>query len=199
MQLTQHFFRTVPLDGNEWLSLNRFREGLMFELSTDALLDIAWAELQAATPGSDRRTFLCEVAFHLSYHANEPHASAVFDQLFALPDTDATLAGICARATVTNLPARYFEGRTSRKDVDIEASREKQRQDFDRDSEQIRSGLHAGWLLHIMRLYFAWYDELNRDGTPRSRVAAWFGEERVRLRGWRQRYPATTSRLLRMW
>jgi hypothetical protein len=28
-QLTQHFFRTVPLDGNEWLAWNRFREGLM--------------------------------------------------------------------------------------------------------------------------------------------------------------------------
>jgi hypothetical protein len=179
MQLTQHFFRTVPLDGTEWLSLNRFREGLMFELSTDALLDIAWAELQAATPGSDRRPFLCEVAFHLSYHANEPHASAVFDQLFALPDTDATLAGICARATVTNLPARYFEGRTSREDVDIEASREKQRQDFDRDSEQIRCGLAIGWLFHIMRFYFARYDELDREGTPRTRVASWFGEERT--------------------
>jgi predicted NACHT family NTPase len=178
-QLTQHFFRTVLLDGNEWLSWNRFREGLMFELSTDAQLDIAWAELQAAAPGSDRRAFLCEVAFSLTYHSSEPHASAVFEQLFALPDTDAALANIRAQATVTNLPAGYFEGRTSREDVDIEASREKQRQDFDRDSEQIRGGLHAGWLLHIMRFYFAEYDELDREGTPRARVAAWFGKERV--------------------
>jgi predicted NACHT family NTPase len=178
-QLTQHFFRTVPLDGDQWLSWNRFREAIMFELGTDALLDIAWAELQAATPGSDRRAFLCEVAFNLAYHSSEPHASALFDQLFALPDTDAALADVRARAIVSNLGERYFEGRTSQEDVDIEASREKQRQDFDRDSEQIRSGLHVGWLLHIMRFYFAEYDELDREGTPRTRVASWFGEERV--------------------
>jgi predicted NACHT family NTPase len=178
-QLAEHFLRTVPLDGNEWLSWNRFREGLMFELSTDALLEIAWAELQAATTGSGRRAFLCEVAFGLAYHSSEPHASVVFDQLFALPDTDATLDAVRARATVTNLPTRYFEGRTSQEEVDIEASREKQRQDFDCDSKQIRSGLHVGWLLHIMRFYFAWYDDLDREGTPRTRVASWFGEERV--------------------
>lgn len=178
-QLAQHFFRTVPVDGNEWLSWNRFREGLIFALSVDALLDIAWAELQTATPGSDRRAFLCEVAFSLAYHSSEPHASVVFDRLFALPDTDAALGAVRARATVTNLPATYFEGRASQEEVDVEASREKQRQDFDRDSEQIRNGLHVGWLLHIMRFYFARYDELDREGSPRVRVAAWFGEERI--------------------
>jgi len=86
---------------------------------------------------------------------------------------------VCARATVSNLPARYFEGRTSGEEVDIEESREKQRQDFDRDVEQIRSGLHAGWLLHIMRFYLAFYDEVDREATPRARVTAWFGEERT--------------------
>ncbi|MET4356426.1 putative NACHT family NTPase [Bradyrhizobium sp. RT9b] len=178
-QLAQHFFRTVPLDENQWLSWHRFREVILFELNADALLDIVFEELRAAAPGSDRRVLLCEVAFSLCYQAKEPHGSSVFDQLFALPDTDAALGSIRSRATASNLPPRYFEGRTSQKDVDIAESREKQRQDFDRNIEQIRSGLHAGWLLHIMRFYFAWYDELDREGTPRARVASWFGEERT--------------------
>lgn len=178
-QLTQHFFRTVPLDGNEWLSWNRFREGLMFELNADASLDIAWAELLAAAPGSKRRAFLCEVAFSLSYHANDPHASEVFARLFALPDTDACLVGIRVRATVSNLWSGYFEGRTSGEEVDIEESREKQRQEFDRDVEQIRGGHHVRWLLHIMRFYFAFYDEMDREAAPRARVTSWFGEERT--------------------
>ena len=179
-QMAQHFFRAVPLDGNQWLSWHRFREALLFELNTDALLDIAFEELRTAAPGSDRRIFLCEIAFGLSYHSNERHASSVFDQLFALPDTDAALASIRARATVSNLPANnYFKGRTSQQDVDVEESREKQRQDFDRDLEQIRSARHAGWLLHIMRIYFAYFDDVDRSKAPRARVAAWFGEERT--------------------
>lgn len=178
-QLAQHFFRTVPLDGNQWLSWHRFREALLFELNADALLHLALAELLAAAPGSDRRVFLCDIAFSLCYQATEPQASQVFDQLFVLPDVDAALAATCARATVSNLPDRYLEGRTSSEEVDTEETREKQQQDFDRDVGQIRSGLHAGWLLHIMRLYFAQYNDVDRAATPRARVAAWFGEQRA--------------------
>lgn len=178
-ELALHFFQTVSLDENRWLSWHRFREALLFELNTDALLDLALAELLATAPGSDRRLFLCDIAFSLCYHATEPHASQVFDQLFALPDVDAALAATRARATVSNLPDRYFEGRTSRGEVDTEETREKQQQDFDRDVGQIRSGLHAGWLLHIMRIYFAQYNDVDRVATPRARVAAWLGEERT--------------------
>jgi len=71
MALAQHFFRTVSLDANRWLSWHRFREALLFELNADALLDIAFVELLAAAPGSDRRVFLCEVAFSLCYQATD--------------------------------------------------------------------------------------------------------------------------------
>jgi len=173
-QLAQHFFQTVPLDEKRWLSWHRFREP-----SADALLDIVFQELRATAPGSDRRAFLYEIAFSLSYQAKEPHASEVFDELFALADVDTTLANIRAQATISSLPANYFEERTSREDVDLKENREKEQQDFDRDVEQIRSGLHKGWLLHIMQFYFAFYDEVDRATTPRTRLASWFGESRT--------------------
>ncbi|KRP87636.1 hypothetical protein AOQ73_30765 [Bradyrhizobium pachyrhizi] len=177
--LAEHFFRTVALDGSEWLSWHRFREALLFELNADALLDIALAELLAAAPGSNRRVFLCEIAFSLCYQETEAQASRVFEQVFALPDTDTSLAHVRKRATVTNVPDRHFDGRHSWDEVDVEESREKQRQDFDRDIEQIRSGRHAGWLIHLMRFYFAFFDEADRQAAPRARVAAWVGEERT--------------------
>lgn len=74
-ELALHFFRTVPLDKNRWLSWHRFRETMLFELNADALLDLALAELLAEAPGSDRRVFLYDIAFSLCYQATEPQAS----------------------------------------------------------------------------------------------------------------------------
>jgi hypothetical protein len=115
----------------------------------------------------------------LSYQAAHPHAAAVFETLWSRGVDDAALAKALTQATVTYLPPNYFVGRSSRDDVDVEESREQQRQDFDRDIEQIRSGAHMGWLKHLGMIYFAHYGDVDRAATPRERLAAWLGEERT--------------------
>lgn len=176
--LARHFFRTVSVDKDQWLSWHRFREALLHEMSADALLGVAQAEMLTTTE-SDRRDFIYHIAFSLCYQAIHPQADVAFEQLFALPGTDAALAAIRDQATVSNLPPNYFTGRVSRPEINMDETREKQRQDFDRDVAQIRSGLHMGWLLHLMRFYFAFYDDVDRAASPRVRVTAWVGENRI--------------------
>ena len=176
--IARHFFRNVTIDEHRWLAYHRFREAVLLEPGVDALLDIA-AEEMAATETGERQVFLYEIALSLSYQAVRPHAAAVFETLWSRGADDAALAKAITRATVTNLPPNYFVSRSSRDDVDIKESREQQRQDFDRDLEQIRSGAHMGWLKHLGMIYFAHYADVDGAATPRERLAVWLGEERT--------------------
>jgi hypothetical protein len=176
--IARHFFRNVTIDKYRWLSYHRFREAVLFEPSVDALLDIA-AEEMAETEAGERQVFLYEIAFSLSYQAAHSHAAAVFETLWSRGVDNAALAKALTQATVTNLPPNYFVGRSNRDEVDVEESRERQRQDFDRDIEQIRSGAHMGWLKHLGMIYFAHYGDVDRAAPPRERLAAWLGQERT--------------------
>ena len=176
--LAEHFFRTVPIDANRWLAYHRFREAILSELNADTLVDIVVNEMDAAEPGSDRRLFLYDAGFSLSYQAEARHGAAVFDDLYARADQEASLVETRVAATISNLPPSYFAGRAGR-NVRAEDSRERQRQEFDEDIELIRAGAHLGWLSHLARIYFALYSDVDREHPPRARIAAWLGEERT--------------------
>lgn len=192
LPLAQYFLRNIPVDKDQWLHWQRFRETLLHELSAVAWLSLLQEELLASPVGSERRGFLYHLSFSLCYQADEPYASEAFAALYALADGDATLASLRTQATFSNLPSSYFAGRTSEPQVDVDESREQQRQQFDREVEQIRSGLHVGWMLHLMRFYFAFYDEADRAAAPRARLVAWIGDER--LEAALQGFKATLSR-----
>jgi predicted NACHT family NTPase len=171
--LANHFFGTLPIDADRWLAYRRFREAILDELNAGALADIVIEQMDSAEPGSDRRLFLYELGFVLSYQADVQHGAAVFDELYTRADGEAALVEIRAAATISNLPPNYFSGRTN------EDNRERQLQEFDQNIQQIRAGSHVGWLIHLARIYFAIYSDVNENLSPRARIAAWVGEERT--------------------
>ncbi len=177
-RLASHFFSSVPLDEGRWLAYHRFREAILFELNADTLADVVVEQMEAAEAGRDRRLFLYEVALSLSFQAEPMHGALLFSDLYARADQDPTLTAARNAATVSNLPQGYFDGRRSR-GVEAEDSRERQRQDFDRDIQQIRAGAHPGWLRHLARIYFAFYRDVERGLSPHARIATWLGEERT--------------------
>jgi predicted NACHT family NTPase len=170
--LAKNFFGTVPIDADRWLAYRRFREAILDELKADALADIVVEEMDSAEPGSDRRLFLYELGFILSYQAEVPHGAAVFDDLYTRADLEAALVETRSAATISNLPPNYFSGRTT-------DNRERQLQEFDQNIQQIRAGSHFGWLIHLARIYFAIYSDVDENLSPRARIAAWLGEERT--------------------
>jgi hypothetical protein len=176
-EMTRHFFRTVPVDEQRWYAFNKFREAILFELSTDTMLDLLTEELGAVAAGSERQLLLFEFALALCIQATQPHADEVFTRLWSLAEGDARLSDARAKAIVTNLPDNYLS-RLPRRSRDPGAARDKQRQDFNRDDALIRSGAHAGWLAHLGMIYFALFSDTERNATPHARLAAWLGEER---------------------
>jgi hypothetical protein len=192
--LAKDFFGTVPIDADRWLAYHRFREAILYELNADALADIVVDEMDATEPGSDRRLFLYDVGFSLSYQAEAAHGAAVFDDLYARADHEVALVEARAAATVCNLPPNYFAGWTGV--VRAEDSRERQRQAFDQDVQQIHTGAHLGWLTHLSHIYFALYGDVDRSSLPASgsqHGLAKSGRMR-RSRHWLLRSRATTCR-----
>lgn len=176
-EIARHFFRTVPVDEHRWYAFNKFREAILFEIGTDALLDLLMEELGAAAAGGERQLLLFEFALGLCIHATQPHADEVFTRLWSLADGDARLSDVRAKAVVTNLPDNYLS-RSPRRTRDDAAARDKQRQDFDQDAALIRSGAHVGWLTHLGMIYFGLFRDSDRKATPHARLATWLGEER---------------------
>ncbi len=175
--VADHFLNCVPIDDDKWLSWHRFREAILFELSSEALLDLIIDYLRSAKD-NDRQQFLYEIGYSLCYQSEQPWGSEVFARLYALANSRLNLRDARERAVVSKLPAYHFRRRSNRHVV-AEDSREQQRRAFDAEAPQIVSGMHLGWMQHIARIYFALYSDVNTKMTPRDRLAAWIGEERV--------------------
>jgi hypothetical protein len=118
------------------------------------------------------------VALSLSFQIEYPRGSAVFADLYQRADDDPTLRAAREAFTVTNLPANYFVDRSGRVAQD-QNDRAHQQAEFDESIVQIRGGQHLGWLKHLALIYFGLYSDVNRGLSPRDRIAAWLGEERV--------------------
>ena len=178
--IADYFFQTLVVDDNRWLRFARFREVILFSLSADTLLDIIVEYMQAAEDGSERQLFLYEAGLTLTYQAEPPHAEAMFEKLYSMGDTKASLGEARDRTVVLMLPEGYFSGQSQR-GIETEDNRERQRQEFDREEERIRTGEHLGWIAHLGHIYFARYSGVDRSTSPRQRLAAWLGEARVEV------------------
>ena len=86
----------------------------------------------------------------------------------------------------------WYRFGTFRKKAESEQGRAKQLKDFAVDAEAISTGAHLGWLIHLARIYFMLYGDVDRNPAPRQRLSAWLGETNVEtaLAGFR----ATLSR-----
>jgi hypothetical protein len=73
---------------------------------------------------------------------------------------------------VTKLPNNYFSGRLAHVSESAD-NRARQQQDFDQAIDQIRGGMHLGWLKHLAFIYYGIYSDTDRNLSPRERLAAW--------------------------
>jgi predicted NACHT family NTPase len=176
--IAEYFFRALVIDGEEWLHVNRFREAVLFEISTETLLDKAVIHMEAVEPGSPKQQFLYDAAFSFAYQVEGPRGREKFEELYTRADADPLLAAVREGAIAHRLPNRYFEGRMSR-NIIREDNRDRQRLDFDNAIAQIRSGSHLGWAAHLCQIYFSMYGDVDEESTPRDRLSAFLGESRV--------------------
>jgi hypothetical protein len=86
--ITREFFNSLPPDNERWLAVHRFRETILFTLSTEELAAIAMEAFEAAENGSDHRKFLYEVALSLSYQMEPPQSAALFENLYGRAESE---------------------------------------------------------------------------------------------------------------
>jgi hypothetical protein len=116
--LAEDFFRRVAIDDNRWLAFSRFREATLFELDAQTLGTLAAALMDEPGIAPDRRVFLFEISFSLSYQMPLPQATAHFDDLYERVEADPVLRPARDAYAVANVPANYFTGRST-KDTDV--------------------------------------------------------------------------------
>jgi len=176
--LANDFFDRVPMDEHRWLQFHRFREATLFATDPEDLVAITVDAFDAAEIGSDRRLFLYELALSLSLQAVSPYGAAAFEYLFERPECEVALQSARDTSVVTKLPEDFFAGKFELV-AQNQNNRAQQLIEFDQNIEQIRSGTNLGWLKHLAFIYFALYSDTDRSLSPRDRIAAWLGEERV--------------------
>ncbi|ESX49433.1 hypothetical protein NLY43_25495 [Mesorhizobium sp. C416B] len=178
--LASHFFSTLVADNDRWQIYSIFQRSTLQALSVGTLLRIVVDQLNAADEGSARRSFFYELAFSLCFKVEQPRADEMFGALYELADLEAGLKPVRADAVKSTLYDGYFKGRKDRQ-VENNAARERQREEFAQKVERIRSGADLGWLNHLGKIYFALYSDVDQSLEPRDRVAAWVGDDLIEI------------------
>lgn len=172
------FLLTVPVDGDRWYALDKFRRVTVHALRPEDFVGVAIEAFSDADKGGDRRLFLYEVAISLSFQIAHQDGRVVFDDLYQRAEDEPDLRGPRDAAIFIALTPDHFARRSSWVG-EREGQRARQQQDFDQNIEQIRRGVSLGWLRHISKIYFGLYNDSERGMSARARLAAWFGEHRV--------------------
>jgi hypothetical protein len=175
--LADRFLEDLAADDHSWLRFTRFRETTFFEIRPDELLDDVIRHLKAADRGSAKQRFLYEAALSLSHQASEAHGRAAFEELYDMAETRPDLAEVRLRGTLCVLPSGYFPRMTSSGEPDEKTDKERLRQEFAADAADIRAGRNLGHLGWAAIVYFALFDDVDGDATPRQRLVAYLGEE----------------------
>jgi hypothetical protein len=176
--IADHFFETFDPEKDRWSAIMRFRETLFRSMPIGTILEVVLQKLDGVEDGSAKQLLLYEAAFSFCYATEQPFAGIAFEKLVAYADTRPILADTRTRWITSSLDDWYRSG-TFRKKAESEAGRAKQVRDFIVDAERISTGAHLGWLIHLARIYFMLYGDVDRNLTPRQRLAAWLGDAHV--------------------
>ena len=173
--IADHFLISVPIDNARWLSWHRFREAILFELSSDVLLDRVIEN--PLRKGDDTQQFLYEVANRLCYQAEQPHGSEVFEWLYTLANLGQIFAMRANKRSYQSCRPIIFEvvpvSMSLHKTVANNSGAHSTQRRRKYSAEPISGGRSTS---HRYTLHFiaTWTQK-----TPRERLAAWLGEERV--------------------
>ncbi len=175
--VADRFLANFVADDYSWLRFTRFREATFFEISPDELLDDVVRHLKAGEKGSAKETFLYELALSLCHQASEAHGLAAFDELYDMAETRPELAQTRMRGTLCGLPPGYFPRTAHAGEADDGASADQLRQEFAADAADIRAGRNLSRLGWAAMIYFALFDDVDGNATPRQRLVNCLGED----------------------
>jgi hypothetical protein len=165
------------VDEWRWGLVHRLQETLLYSFEDDDLLEWLVDGISRAVTGSEKEKFLYELALTRSYSGSE-RARRIFDQLYALGDTREDLGAMRARAVSCAIEdwQRKDNAAAARARAKRQKTKIKNIEEFEKNSEVIRSGSHLPWLGWLSQIYFN-----GDESTPRQRLAAKLDEEKANI------------------
>lgn len=168
--------QSLVVDEKRWGFVHRLRELALFGLDDSLFLERVVRALRSES-ARGKKEFLYELAMTLTFLIG-PNARMSFEDLFNCADGDQELEAVRQECCIIAIPdwrtKDAARGRERAKERD--AGRAKTRADFNAQRENVRSGLHLGWLAWIAKMYFALFSDVDREATPRDRLIIELGE-----------------------
>lgn len=168
------FVESLPTSDWRWLALSRFRDLVQFDFPPSDLLSIIVEKLESSSYRTDDESTMYEVAFSLTFQISSSGAENFFVKLYNLSNNMPSLLSARDKATRCLLSDGYFDRPLLKKNQANDGFGEIRR-NFERDVNEIRSGLNIDWLSYIAHLYFGLFHDVDHDATPHDRIVATLG------------------------
>jgi len=168
--------KELKVEESIWSFTHRLRGlGLLF-LGDETFLLLVIAEMQNSR-SVERKAHLYNLALNVAVHQIGPEASSTFEWLFNFAEGDSALETVRINSCYSEIPvwrtkdaARKKEREQSRSD-----DRAKNRTGFEKHVSNIRNGADLSWLGWIAQVYFANFNDVNREATPLERLTSELG------------------------
>ena len=171
----------LVVDEKRWGFVHRLRELTLFAASDGLLLERMTRALHSES-SDGKKALLYDLALALTFQVGL-NARESFEDLYSFAEGRAELEAIRQINCIVEIPDWRARDAEHRREQAVKRSegREKNLTEFETQRESIRSGMHLGWLAWIAQVYFAMFSDLDREATPRGRLAAELGERSAEL------------------
>jgi hypothetical protein len=168
---------TLHIDEKRLRRLHEFDELTLGVIDRDDLLDWYCEYLTEAGLETAKEEFVYEIALWSSYRATA-RAIKKFEWLWDLSEKKPKLAAIRDRnlsMPIPNWQTEHSETRAQRI-AEREATRAKNRREFEEHQAEIRSAANIGWLDWLAKIYFGLFIDVDQKKRAHERLISELGE-----------------------
>lgn len=164
---------------NIWGFWHDFQEIISCEFDIEQIINSTFSLIAEKEFCNEKEQFIFELVLNLTVWrtTNLARFNLLFDYGFPHPE----LADVLLRSCQSDVPDwrwkdinRKIKHKKKQRD-----SQQKNRSDFEKQRDLIRTGQHLGWLEWLANLYFARFTDVDRTLEPEKRLEQQLGEQNV--------------------
>jgi len=182
-QLVMALFNIALREQNDltsiWRFWNNFQQLVKFEFDIDQIINSAFSLIVEKDYCNAKEQFIFELA--LSLTVTRTTNLECFNLLFNYGSVHPELADVLARSCQSEVQDWRWKdiNRNVKYKKKQQNSQQKNRSDFEKQRDLIRTGQHLGWLEWLANLYFARFTDDDRTLEPEKRLEQQLGEQNV--------------------
>jgi hypothetical protein len=162
-----------------WRFWNDFQQLVRFEFDIDQIINSAVSLIIEKDYCDEKEQFIFELALSLTVTGTTN--LECFNLLFNYGSVHPELADVLARLCQSEVQDWRWKdiNRSVKYKKKQQNSQQKNRSDFEKQRDLIRTGQHLGWLAWLADVYFARFTDVDRTLEPEKRIEQQLGEQNV--------------------